>query len=453
MKKSVGYIFGIIALSFLWTGSAYISVAYRLMESYSALDIDIYLVFIGYLLQALGMLLFSLLVKRKSDIKIQQRYFSTVLICEAIVITIILLCTSNILAFALSFIMNLLHGMVAGFYLTLLSSHVPQQYRGRVFGFGYAFGSIANWLISLPYDGKFLGMDGIIVVYIALIAATFFITSRVSNADPVEEGLFSSKGITVNYNFLINTFLVLVLLSLVKNLGFYFPSSDINGIIDLELSRAFYAIGLIVAGLINDNNRRYGAICSVAALSFAFISFALKNNPEYSAVIWIIGYIFFGFFAVYRVVVFSDLASDKKSLVYLAPYGLMAGRIGDSLGTISGVLLSEKIGTLVLITTGLFVVLIFLFFTLYDKLYNTTMTQNEKMEYQFETFEKKYNLTRRESEVFRLIVQAKTNIEISSALFVSESTVKYHVGNILKKVECTNRTELTMKFRSEGRFS
>ena len=35
MKKKDYLILGIIALSFFWTGSAYISVAYRLMESYS----------------------------------------------------------------------------------------------------------------------------------------------------------------------------------------------------------------------------------------------------------------------------------------------------------------------------------------------------------------------------------------------------------------------------------
>ena len=79
MKKKDYLILGIIALSFFWTGSAYISVAYRLMESYTAMDIDIYHVIIGYLLQALGMLLFAL-ESVELDINTNKRYFVFILI-------------------------------------------------------------------------------------------------------------------------------------------------------------------------------------------------------------------------------------------------------------------------------------------------------------------------------------------------------------------------------------
>lgn len=40
---------------------------------------------------------------------------------------------------------------------------------------------------------------------------------------------------------------------------------------------------------------------------------------------------------------------------------------------------------------------------------------------------------------------------ISGALFVSESTVKFHVGNILKKSGCTNRTTLTLLFNEKSK--
>ncbi|NLK73208.1 MAG: response regulator transcription factor [Clostridiales bacterium] len=125
----------------------------------------------------------------------------------------------------------------------------------------------------------------------------------------------------------------------------------------------------------------------------------------------------------------------------------MAGRTGDSFGTLGGVLLSESIMPLVLVASILFVIVILMFFSLYNKLYNSTMTESERKQQQYETFENKYTLSRRESEVFRLIVQGLSNLEISGALYVSESTVKYHVGNILKKTGCSNRTTLTMRFR------
>ena len=229
MKKKDYLILGIIALSFFWTGSAYISVAYRLMESYTAMDIDIYHVIIGYLLQALGMLLFALGVRRKPDINTNKRYFVFILIAEAAVITAAMLSKWDVLSFGLAFVMNLMHGMVAGFYLTLLSSYVQQQYRGRVFGFGYAFGSVGSWILSMPFGGNFLKMDGIVIVYIFLIGITLLMTSKLSNDNSMSYDTSSRNN--DKPSVLVYIFVVLVLLSLVKNIGFYFPASDISGLL------------------------------------------------------------------------------------------------------------------------------------------------------------------------------------------------------------------------------
>lgn len=448
MKKKDHLILSIIAVSFLWTGSSFFSVAYRLIEYYSAQVVDIYLTIIGYLLQALGMLIFALGVCRKPDIRVNKRYFTIVLIVEAAVIMAIMLIKSAPMAFALSFVMNLLHGMVAGFYLTLLGSFVQQQFRGRVFGFGYAIGSIGTWILSLIFGRNFLSSDSVVIAYTIMIGLTVILSSRI--IDDYQMSYEACSADTVKPRLFINLFIMLVLLSLVKNLGFYFPASDVSGIVNVEFSRAFYAIGLTAAGIINDINRRYGAICCVASLSFAFFSFALYSNPGFSVVLWIVGYVFFGFFAVYRVVVFADTASKKTSLLPLAAFGLMAGRTGDSLGTLGGLLLTGKIIPLILITSVLFILVILLFFYIYNKLYSPVpMTESERRELKYEDFEKKYVFSRRESEVFRLVVQGLSNLEISGTLYVSESTVKYHVGNILKKTGSSNRSELTLMFKGQ----
>ena len=268
MKKKDHLILSIIAVSFLWTGSSFFSVAYRLIEYYSAQVVDIYLTIIGYLLQALGMLIFALGVCRKPDIRVNKRYFTIVLIVEAAVIMAIMLIKSAPMAFALSFIMNLLHGMVAGFYLTLLGSFVQQQFRGRVFGFGYAIGSIGTWILSLIFGRNFLSSDSVVIAYTIMIGLTVILSSRI--IDDYQMSYEACSADTVKPRLFINLFIMLVLLSLVKNLGFYFPASDVSGIVNVEFSRAFYAIGLTAAGIINDINRRYGAICCVASLSFAF---------------------------------------------------------------------------------------------------------------------------------------------------------------------------------------
>lgn len=50
-------------------------------------------------------------------------------------------------------------------------------------------------------------------------------------------------------------------------------------------------------------------------------------------------------------------------------------------------------------------------------------------------------LSRRESEVLRLIAEGLPNAQIADRLFISEKTVKSHVGNILSKLHLADRTQ------------
>ncbi len=60
---------------------------------------------------------------------------------------------------------------------------------------------------------------------------------------------------------------------------------------------------------------------------------------------------------------------------------------------------------------------------------------------------KKLNLTRRESEIFELLILDLPNKDIGDKLFIAEATVKKHVQNILKKADCGNRVELIDKYK------
>lgn len=81
-----------------------------------------------------------------------------------------------------------------------------------------------------------------------------------------------------------------------KNVGFYFPNADLSaGNVSLEFTRAFYALGLVIAGFISDWNRKYGAISCMAALVFPFAMLVLLADVGTSAILWIIGYVFLAF--------------------------------------------------------------------------------------------------------------------------------------------------------------
>jgi DNA-binding CsgD family transcriptional regulator len=56
------------------------------------------------------------------------------------------------------------------------------------------------------------------------------------------------------------------------------------------------------------------------------------------------------------------------------------------------------------------------------------------------------HLTAREIDVLQLMAEGKTNGDIARALFVSEGTVKFHVKNILRKMQASNRADASSRY-------
>ena len=61
------------------------------------------------------------------------------------------------------------------------------------------------------------------------------------------------------------------------------------------------------------------------------------------------------------------------------------------------------------------------------------------------------NLTEREDEILRLIARGARDREIAEQLFISESTVKKHVQNVLRKLHARNRVEAVSHLEPEAR--
>jgi DNA-binding NarL/FixJ family response regulator len=56
------------------------------------------------------------------------------------------------------------------------------------------------------------------------------------------------------------------------------------------------------------------------------------------------------------------------------------------------------------------------------------------------------HLTTREIDVLRLMADGKTNGDIARQLFVSQGTVKFHVKNILRKMQASNRADAGARY-------
>ena len=60
------------------------------------------------------------------------------------------------------------------------------------------------------------------------------------------------------------------------------------------------------------------------------------------------------------------------------------------------------------------------------------------------------NLTQREYEVLKLVVDGQSNSQIAKSLTISEHTAKAHVSNIIQKLVADDRTQAAVKALKEG---
>jgi DNA-binding NarL/FixJ family response regulator len=59
-------------------------------------------------------------------------------------------------------------------------------------------------------------------------------------------------------------------------------------------------------------------------------------------------------------------------------------------------------------------------------------------------------LTRREREILQLVAEGNTNGQVARSLWVTEQTVKFHLANIFRKLDVTNRTQASRWAHAHG---
>lgn len=62
-------------------------------------------------------------------------------------------------------------------------------------------------------------------------------------------------------------------------------------------------------------------------------------------------------------------------------------------------------------------------------------------------------LTKREKEVFELLIQNKTTVEIATKLNISEKTVRNHISNAMQKLGVKGRASAVVELLKLGEIS
>ena len=481
----------VTGICFLLTSTAYLAWTYRVVELAEAPIADAVTLIAAYLMQAAGIGLFALLLHRRPDLVQISVYAALGLHMVFLVPSV--LCSAFVQVLIFGCVLNLLCGWIAGYYLYRLAGTPDASVSALTLGAGYSAAIFASWLLSLPGRELVYSAKIVMVICVLLTAAAVVVIrkgtipegtqlsdgslSEGDSADTVpartrlSEGARSGAGSAESVpasvrlsdtksssatepsakyeppqditqrQFLLLAGALVLLLSVVNSCGFSFPSADIRNGISVEFSRLFYAAGLLIAGYANDKNRRYGAVCAVIALVIPFFILAAHDEPVSRSFFWALSYFASGFYTVYRIILFSDISRDF-SLIPLCGFGLLTGRIGDAAGEVLCLALSGHFLILVGTAALLFVASMLLFLHVYRVLYFPVPKKQKSEQEIFIQFSESYNLSAREREVLRFLLEEKTNQEIADELCISDGTVKYHIHNLLQKTGCPNRLKL-----------
>ena len=298
----------VICLCFLLTSTGWLSWEYHLLEQIPAEASDIWTMIVGYLLQAAGIGLFALLIRRKEQEA--RRVFSAALVMHMLFMIPAVISPYTVGTLVFGLLINLNCGVIAGYYLYDLTIRTAPSRRATAFGLGYGLAILAQWLLSLIGGGSLYYSEGVLLVCLVLTSAVLAAVWKGNRTEGEKEIREPPKA--PGKHLLVSVCVLVLLFGIVNSSGFAFPSADLGKTVNVELSRLVYAAGLMIAGIVADRNRRYSAIFALSALMIPFIILALREETVSSVIFWALSYFTFGFYSVYRITVFSDIAADHR---------------------------------------------------------------------------------------------------------------------------------------------
>ena len=434
----------LIAVCFLYAGSAYMSQFYRLTSLYDGATVDIITSGWNYLFQAIGIAVFCIGLFKCPRIFGRRMLFFVLLISGAFFMALSQLSRDGAVIVASGYVFNLHIGMYLGFYLTMLSAEIPAVRAGLCYGIAYAAGSIGTYLLSLADEGRFLMTAEITWVYIALAVMTAVLVMKAGDIRvPEKVADTGTAAPSRRLAFLISATAVMMVISVLGS-GLYYSVPQAKDV-DWNLIRAFYSIGLVAAGFIMDRSRLIGGICAVASLTYPLIVTALIGEGVAGTTALALSYLFRGFITIYYVIMFTDLGRADGRMLPAAALGMLVSRATEAGLSMLLIYCAVPEKWQFIISAVCFVPLLILMFFVWSRKTEYPNTDTDRRDV---FFADRYRLTSREAEILGYMSENLTDDEIAEKCYISRNTVRFHISNILKKTGSPGRVDAVRKLKT-----
>ena len=213
----------VISLCFFLSSEFYIGWVYHLMTYTVGVPADTISMTAAYLLQATGIWMFYHIWKTTS-FRISKRLYTSMYVILVLAYIPSLLGTTLAGVIAAGFVMNLMIGGIAGFYLLLLALNGEPGMRGRIFGFGYGTATFLNWGYSRISQG-FHPYVKVLIDCLLCAGIILLLHTEKTLKYPEQDEVRTILHLPGKDTLLLVTGMTVFCFSVAKNLGFDFSTS------------------------------------------------------------------------------------------------------------------------------------------------------------------------------------------------------------------------------------
>ena len=433
--------FGLYFFVFLLTESL---INERSVTVFGAANVN-YIYAFGLIFTALGYLAFSTIKSESnkiSSIIFESLTFFSIIGAIEINTSIPFLLFSYICLFSLGYIGGLIHFET--------SLELTKKNFSLYLGISSMFGIILQYItqnIGLSNNGY------LIVIELVLIFIVLLSLHNKSDNSPNESVKMSNITISVRtWVYIVSVGIMSIILGFQDSI---IVIKNANGELELfSYVRLFYAIGLLVAGIIaNIRNRVYLPLASGCAMTLSVLamSFSRDTNTLFNVSMGIM-YFYCGFYVMFMTVMFMELGLRRNNPNLYAGLGRVVRSITTCIVVLVTTVLSNYFGeNIYTILSCILIIGLLVFMALSGILVPERLSETETMilsnEIQLEEKLKeiytRYRFTPKEIETFEKLVTTEMGVqEIANEMGISRRVLQRHISSIYEKTETKTRIGL-----------